>query len=142
MISVHSPAASIFSPGVGYHAAQSPQMPSPALSSVLSLVWPQGSVFAGQSPALAYRSLPNLQSGFVHTSSGFESQKDIEAGPRYRQDEEERLWEQIFRAEMSAETSYLESPDMLYNLGVLLMTQGRYKTAEEMVRRLVKSHES
>ncbi|KAH7061753.1 hypothetical protein BKA63DRAFT_497610 [Paraphoma chrysanthemicola] len=121
---------------------KSPQMPSPALSSVSSIVRPQGSVFAGQSPALAYRSLPNLRSGSIHTSSAFESQIDVDARPRYTQDKEERLREHIFRAETSIGYSSSESSDKLYDLGVLLIAQGRYKTAEEVIRRLVESHES
>ena len=53
--------------------------------------------------------------------------------PRYRQDEEERLREQISRAETSIGTSSMESSDKLYDLGVLLIAQGRYKTAEEVI---------
>ncbi|KAH8723293.1 hypothetical protein GQ44DRAFT_710465 [Phaeosphaeriaceae sp. PMI808] len=146
-ISVHAPASLIFSPSNVQFAAQSPQMSSPALS-VSSIVRLQGSIFAGQSPALLHRSLPNLHSNFIHTPNALENQEDDDARPRYRQDEEERLREQIFRAETSVRASLLESSgssqtsNKLYDLSVVLIAQGRYKTAEEVIRRLVESHES
>ena len=60
MVSVYSPAASVLSPKGIHLAAQSPQMPSPALS-VSSIVRPQISAFAERSPVIAYRFLAELE---------------------------------------------------------------------------------
>ncbi|KAL1592977.1 hypothetical protein SLS59_009447 [Nothophoma quercina] len=136
MISMYSPAASVLSPGGMYFTVQSPQMPSPALS-ISSIVRPQASAFAGQSPAPAYRSLPSLQPSFVYDPYTFGKETSLSAQPRYRQDEEERLWEQLRRAETSFVSSPSERSRVLYELGKVLIQQGRYKTAETVARKLV-----
>ncbi|KAH8745009.1 hypothetical protein F5883DRAFT_588450 [Diaporthe sp. PMI_573] len=59
-VSVYRPVASVSSPGGTYLAAQSPQMPSPALS-VSSIVRPQASAFAWQSPTVVHGFLVELQ---------------------------------------------------------------------------------
>jgi tetratricopeptide (TPR) repeat protein len=117
-------------------------MPSPTSSSVSSIVRPQDSVFTGQSPALTYRSLRDLQPILITSPTVFESQMVDNAQPRYRGDEEERLQDQILRAERSFGSSRMENPGTLYALGEVLMEQGRYKAAEDVIRRLVESHES
>ena len=67
---------------------------------------------------------------------------DVGARPRYRQDEEERLRRKISEEETSIGPYSRGLLDKLYDLGGLLIEQGRYKTAEDMIRRLVKNHES
>ena len=119
-ISVYSPAASVLSPGGVYLTAQSPQMLSPALS-VSSIVRVQSSAFAGQSPALTYQSLPNLQLNFAYSLSGSASAIDVGAQTQYKGDEEGRLRDQIFQAGMSPASSSLGIPDMLYELGGVLL---------------------
>jgi hypothetical protein len=99
-------------------------MLSPALS-VSSIVRPQYSAFAGQIPALAYPSLPNLPLNFVHSPSTLESEVGASGRLRYKADEEERLRDQILGAEMSLASSTLGIPDMLYELGGVLIEQGR-----------------
>jgi Flp pilus assembly protein TadD len=140
-ISVYSPVAAVLSPRGMYLTAQSPQMPSPALS-VSSIVRHQTSAFAGQSPALTHRSLRNLQVHSANSPSTPGSAMNVGAQTRYRGDEEERLRNQIFEAEMSLASSSLGIPDMLYELGGVLVDQGRYKAAEDIIRRLVGGHES
>ncbi|KAF2820930.1 TPR-like protein [Ophiobolus disseminans] len=139
MISMYSPAASVLSPRGMYLAAQSPQMPSPALS-VSSIVRPQHSVFTGQSPAPAHRSLLNLQLGFVHGLSTSRSAIDVGAQTRYKEDEEERLWSQVQRADVTFISKPLETSGTLYKLGSVLIAQGRYRAAEAQIRKLVESH--
>ena len=66
----------------------------------------------------------------------------VDAQPRYRQDGEAQLREQIFRAETLIVTGSLDSSDKLYDLDVLLIARESYKTAGEVIRKLVKSRES
>jgi tetratricopeptide (TPR) repeat protein len=141
IVSVYSPAASVLSPGGMYLTAQSPRMPSPALS-VSSIVRPQTSAFAGQSPALTYRPLPSLHLGFVHDRSISRSAVDVDAQTQYKADEEERLRDWILTAEMAPLSNPLEISSMLYKLGEVLTDQGRYRAAEDVIRRLVGSRES
>jgi tetratricopeptide (TPR) repeat protein len=124
-----------------YLTAQSPRMPSPALS-VSSIVRPQTSAFAGQSPALTYRPLPSLHLGFVHDRSISRSAVDVDAQTQYKADEEERLRDWILTAEMAPLSNPLEISSMLYKLGEVLTDQGRYRAAEDVIRRLVGSRES
>ncbi|KAH8702997.1 Tetratricopeptide repeat-domain-containing protein [Phaeosphaeriaceae sp. PMI808] len=140
MMSVYSPAALVSSPGDVYIAAQSLQMLSPALSSVSSIVRLQDSVFTGQSPALACRSLVRPQFSSNVAQSTIEM--DVSARSRYKGDEEERLRAQISQAETSFLSSAEETSNMLYRLGGVLLSQGRYKAAEDVARRLVESHKS
>ncbi|KAJ4305590.1 hypothetical protein N0V90_001121 [Kalmusia sp. IMI 367209] len=141
MISVSSPAFSILSPVGIARATQSPQMPSPALS-VSSIVRSQVSVFVGQSPTLTHRSLPDFQSSSILALDTFENHMDVDARPRYKEDEEKRLWKQLPTPETPFASSPLKRPDVLYELGIVLLEQGRYRTAEIMTRMLVESRES
>ncbi|KAJ4175793.1 hypothetical protein NW767_015671 [Fusarium falciforme] len=137
-----------FSPEGIMSIAQSPAVFSPALS-VWSIAQPQSGTFVGQSPAPIYRPLPSLLSGSPPTPSAFQDQLDTAAGSlqyRYKQTDEERLREELSRAESRAETmfgtSHSKTLDILSELGNVLMAQGRYKSAEEMVRRLVEGRRS
>ncbi|XPS78709.1 hypothetical protein M3J09_010715 [Ascochyta lentis] len=132
--SIHSLAALISVPGFVNSAAQSPQMASPALS-ISSLVQPQSSSFTGQSPALTYRSLPiHYSSSSLYIPNMFDGQTTVVTRPRYRQDEEQRLREHISMAQVSTGTETLEIQRRLYDLGSVLLDQGRYKKAENVVR--------
>jgi hypothetical protein len=102
----------------------------------------QYSAFAGQSPALTYRSLPSLQLSFVHDQSISGSATDVGAQTQYKADEEERLRDRILIAEMVPISNPLEISGMLYELGRVLIDQGRYRAAEDVIRRLVGSRES
>ncbi|RAR02066.1 TPR-like protein [Stemphylium lycopersici] len=140
-VSENSSPTPVLSPGGVYRTAQSPQMPSPALS-VSSIMRPLYSAFAGQSPALTYRSLPGLPLSFVHDHSISGNAMDVGAQTRYRADEEERLRNQILIAEMAPLTNPLEVSGMLYELGVVLIGQGRYRAAEDVIRRILGSLEN
>lgn len=142
LVSTYSPVASVSSPGGVYIAAQIPQMPSPTLSSVSSIVRLQDSAFTGQSPALTYQSLVGLRPGSNAALSMFESQMHVDARPRYRQDEEDCLRDQISRAEMSFVSGAEERSGIFHELGSVFIDQGRYKAAEDVIRKLVESHES
>ncbi|KAH7406458.1 hypothetical protein DE146DRAFT_647548 [Phaeosphaeria sp. MPI-PUGE-AT-0046c] len=146
MVSVYSPVAEVPSPGGVYLMTQSPQMPSPALSTVstVSSIFPlQNSIFAGNSPALAHRPLAQPHFAFSPTSINMRNQLEIamDARPRYKADEEERLRDQIAQAELSLESNAEERLRMLLNLVDVLIWQGRYRAAEEVLRRLVWSYE-
>ena len=117
-------------------------MPSPALSSVSSIVRLQDSAFTRQSPALTYQSLVGLRPGSNAALSMFESQMHVDARPRYRQDEEDRLRDQISRAEMSFVSSAEERSGIFHELGSVSIDQGRYKAIEGVIHRLVESHKS
>ena len=56
---------------------------------------------------------------------------------RYKQADEERLREELSRAEILFGISHSKTLGILYKLGDVLMDQGRYKSAEEVIRRLV-----
>ncbi|KAH7111912.1 hypothetical protein B0J13DRAFT_659465, partial [Dactylonectria estremocensis] len=133
-----------FSPEGIMSVAQSPAVFSPALS-VSSIVQPQSSTFVGRSPAPIYRPLPNFLSGSPPTPSAFQDQLDTVADSLqylYKQTDEERLREELSRAETLFGTSHSKTLDILSKLGEVLMDQGRYKSAEEMVRRLVEGRRS
>ncbi|KAF2467662.1 uncharacterized protein BDR25DRAFT_291611 [Lindgomyces ingoldianus] len=138
----YSPAALNASPGGAMSAAQSPAMVSPALS-VASIVWPRNSNFAGQSPAPTYQPLPNSIISSVPTQSVLRGQVDIATGPlqrRYKQTDEEGLQEALSQAETWFGIGHPETFSILFKLGDVLIVQGRYKSAEKLIRRLVEGH--
>lgn len=116
----------------------------------------------GHSPAPVYRVLPNLYP--VVTSipetlpgqhetlqldhTGYTAQTQIEEAPaqfvqyRYRQTEEERLRQEL--SVLAIQHGNDDHPDtlrILSELSEVLISQGRYSSAEEMIRRLVKLSE-
>ncbi|KAF4997295.1 hypothetical protein FDECE_12112 [Fusarium decemcellulare] len=139
-----SPAFSVSSPNVSptgiMSVVQSPTPSSPTLS-VWSIALRQNNTFVGHSPAPTYRPLPTLLSGSPPTSNAFvQDQLDAEVGSlqyRYEQADEERLREELSMAETMLGTSHSQTLDILFELGVVLINQGRYKSAEKVVRRLV-----
>ncbi|KAL1613665.1 hypothetical protein SLS56_012249 [Neofusicoccum ribis] len=84
----------------------------------------------------------HLQFDFIAVSSTFENEIGVDVQPRYREEEEKLLLDQIIEAEMSLESSTLDISGMLYRLGSVLIGQGRYRAAEVVARKLVESHES
>ncbi|KAF2787012.1 hypothetical protein K505DRAFT_134338, partial [Melanomma pulvis-pyrius CBS 109.77] len=139
----YSSATPIRSPGDMITIAQSPQMFSPALS-VSSIVRPQGSTFVGQSPRLSYQSLPTFFDRSPTITDAFQAPLDIASGSlqyRYKQAEEMGLREELSRAEILFGTYHSETLGILFKLGAVLIDQGRYKSAEEIVRRLVEGRQ-
>ncbi|OCK87054.1 TPR-like protein [Cenococcum geophilum 1.58] len=152
----YSVATPIISPGGIFHMGQSPQISSPALS-ISSIVRPQGNIFAGQSPAPTYRSLPNFLLSAPVIPGVFQGQSasaqpyppgfalPLEIGHmttgsmwyRYKQTDEEHLREKLSSAELLHGTNHSETLGILSKLGNVLIDQGRYKSAEEVIRRLV-----
>lgn len=134
-----SPTDPITSPGQLHHTIQSPQMSSPALS-ISSIVRPQISNFAGQSPALIYRSLPSHFANTYPPASSFHGSLNTIAAStqyRYRQGEEENIRREISSAEISLGALHPETLRRLKDLGHILIGQGRYKSAEEVVRKVL-----
>ncbi|KAF2114628.1 hypothetical protein BDV96DRAFT_647324 [Lophiotrema nucula] len=135
---MYSPAALILSP-TGFNAvAQSPRVPSPALS--IASLFESRSTFTGQSPAPTYQSLPTFLPDLLPVASAFQDQPNLAAASlpyRYKQTDEERLREELSRAEIVFGHSHSETLDVLYKLGIVLLEQGRYGSAEKMIRRLV-----
>ncbi|KAH7068606.1 Tetratricopeptide repeat-domain-containing protein [Paraphoma chrysanthemicola] len=144
MTSFSSPAAWAASPRMVQAVAQIPSMSSPALSTVSTSIQPLTSTFTVQSPALVHRSLAKPRINFDLTSSttGAQMELDVVAQPRYNQDEEERLLDQILQLETSPESNAEERAHMLRELARVLIDQGRYRAAEEVARRLTQSYES
>lgn len=110
-------------------------MPSPVLS-VESIVRPQDSASAGQSPAPTYQPLLGLTPSFIRQplpSQGcLQDTLDLLAAPlqyQYKQTDEERLREELSRAETLFGINPSETLDILSELGDVLMSQERYKSA-------------
>ena len=141
--------------------AQSPQVSSAALS-VSGIIRPATSIFTGQSPAPIYQVLPNLLEGSTPPPNAFPEQStslqsyftedflQIKRGQgprsavqyRYRQADEERLRQELSTLEMLHENEdHPETLLILSELGQVLKDQGRYRSAEEIIRRLVKARQ-
>ncbi|PVI02948.1 TPR-like protein [Periconia macrospinosa] len=127
---MHSPAAS---DPINF-STESPGISSP-VPSCLSISSPPIRVFTGKSPTLTYRPLANARSGSYYI-------KSFNVRPRYRQTDEELLRKQIARASLSDRFGIIESLGLYLRLGHLLIDQGRYKSADELIRKLVNSHRS
>ncbi|KAF2835305.1 hypothetical protein M501DRAFT_942243 [Patellaria atrata CBS 101060] len=139
----HSPVSSVATPILSTQdiisIAGSPQMFSPA-PSITSIIQPQSSTFTGQSSASTYLSLPSSLPYPISTPNAFQGQIDSAAAllpQRYKQREEERLREELSRAENWFGTSHSKHLGILSILGEVFISQGRYKSAEEVIRRLV-----
>ncbi|KAF4445866.1 TPR-like protein [Fusarium austroafricanum] len=143
----HSPASSTmslnFSSAGNTPIPSYPVPPSPALS-VQEIYQSRGSSFTGQSPALSYRTLQaHLPVSHPPAPGLFQGQQQAELVPkrsRYRQAEEEILRKDISVAEILFGASHPRTLHLLEKLAEVLMDQGRYKSAEEMVRRAVEGH--
>ncbi|KAH6613149.1 hypothetical protein C7974DRAFT_368938 [Boeremia exigua] len=141
VISVRSAAASIWSLTDRYDRSQTPRMSLPTLS-VSSIVRSRSSGFDGQSPTLTHRSPPSLQISLFHDSNACGSTVHVEIQSRYKQDEEERLRDTLFVAELMFLCDPSEILDTLFDLGYVLLAQGRYKAAEDVAHKLIDSQQS
>ncbi|KAL9567793.1 hypothetical protein ACKAV7_008096 [Fusarium commune] len=144
----HSPALSemslAFSSGCITPVAQSPMASSPALS-VRGIIQGRGSTFTGQSPAPFYQALPaqfpasypsSTSPVHPHSSSTLASQQY-----RHRQADEDRLRSELSVAEILFGSEDAQTLHILMMLTDVLIQQGRYKSAEEMIRRAVAGYQ-
>ncbi|KAI6763923.1 hypothetical protein HG530_007712 [Fusarium avenaceum] len=119
--------------------APSPLAPSPT-PSLWTVAQSLTGVFSGQSPAPIHQPLPTnmLLPHYPTPNTFFPDQLDSALGTRrhrYREIDEERLWEELSVAETSHGASDHQSSGILFNLAKVLLAQGRYKSAEEVIRR-------
>ncbi|KAH7357318.1 hypothetical protein BKA66DRAFT_552991 [Pyrenochaeta sp. MPI-SDFR-AT-0127] len=118
---------------------QSLQIFSPALS-IASIVQPQASGFTGQSPAPTYRPLPSLGLDPTPAADGGSMEMDITADhiqEKYKQKEEDTLRVNLSDAEMLYGMGHPNTLDILFDLGYVLLGQGRLKSAEKVAHRVV-----
>ncbi|KAH7224107.1 hypothetical protein BKA60DRAFT_281998 [Fusarium oxysporum] len=133
-----------FSSGGITPVAQSPMASSPA-HSVRGIIQGRVSTFTGQSPAPFYQALPAqlpatypsaISPADPHLSSTLASRKY-----RYRQADEDRLRSELSVAETLFSSEHVETLHILTMLTNVLLQQGRYKSAEEMIRRAVTGYQ-
>ncbi|RKL50408.1 hypothetical protein BFJ70_g1568 [Fusarium oxysporum] len=140
----HSPALSemnlAFSFGGITPVAQSPMASSPALS-VRGIIQGRGSIFTGQSPAPFYQALPaQLSASYPSATSPVHPHSSSTSALqqyRYRQADEDRLRSELSVAEILFGPEDAQTLHILTMLADILLYQGRYKSAEEMIRRAV-----
>ncbi|KAE8454659.1 hypothetical protein EG329_000282 [Mollisiaceae sp. DMI_Dod_QoI] len=134
------------------------QPASPALS--ISSIIRSTSTFTGQSPAMTPRTLPifpqnssQFAEGFQEKARPFQSnlssavvwtQTDLHVAAstqsRYRQSEEEQLWEELLWIKFSHGESDSEYLDRSTKIAIVLHEQGRYKSAEELIQRSISAY--
>ncbi|KAL2073541.1 hypothetical protein VTL71DRAFT_10867 [Oculimacula yallundae] len=133
--------------------------PSPTLS--ISSIVRGPSKFRAQSPAPMYEftSLPQpsfgtenlFQSLYGHLvvemmGSSKEAPKwQLEKNPigfRYRQKEEDALWGELDLMNLEFGEHHPEIRNILLSIAYLLMDQGRYKTAEDLIRQVLRTYSS
>ncbi|SCO78170.1 uncharacterized protein FRV6_02383 [Fusarium oxysporum] len=144
----HSPALSemnlAFSSGGITPVAQSPTASSPALS-VRGIIQGRGSTFTGQSPAPFYQALPaQLSASYPSATSPVHPHSSSTSALqqyRYRQADEDRLRSELSVAEILFGTEDAQTLHILTMLADILFQQGRYKSAEEMIRRAVTGYQ-
>ncbi|CVK92099.1 uncharacterized protein FMAN_07085 [Fusarium mangiferae] len=144
----HSPALSemslTFSTGGITQVAQGPMASSPALS-VRGIIQGRGSTFTGQSPAPFYRALPSqLPASDPSATSSVRPSSNSTLAPqqyRYMQADEDRLRSELSVAETLFGFEHVETLHILTMLSVVLIRQGRDKSAEEMIRRAVAGYQ-
>ncbi|EXL56119.1 hypothetical protein FOCG_03815 [Fusarium oxysporum f. sp. radicis-lycopersici 26381] len=140
----HSPALSemnlAFSSGGITPVAQSPTASSPALS-VRGIIQGRGSTFTGQSLAPFYSALPaQLSASYPSATSPVHSHSSSTSALqqyRYRQADEDRLRSELSVAEILFGPEDARTLHILTMLADILLHQGRYKSAEEMIRRAI-----
>ncbi|PNP80473.1 hypothetical protein FNYG_06072 [Fusarium nygamai] len=124
--------------------AQSPMVSSPALS-VRDMIQGRGSSFTGQSPAPFYQALPaQLPASDPSATSPVHPPTSSTLAPqqyRYKQADEDRLRSELFVAEISFGSEHIETIHILRMLAEVLLHQGRFKSAGEMVRRVVTGYQ-
>ncbi|CEF75939.1 hypothetical protein FGSG_13777 [Fusarium graminearum PH-1] len=133
-----SPAFSIsnlnFSPRDITSIVSSPAAPSP-VSSLGETTYPHNTTFAGQSPA------PINQLSAAHSSASHSVVSNVVSNEqlprRYQQDDEDRIREELSEAEDSLGINHSQTLELRISLGDVLVSQGRYKSAEETARRAI-----
>ncbi|KAF4947303.1 hypothetical protein FGADI_10512 [Fusarium gaditjirri] len=144
----HSPALSemslAFSSGDITPVAQSPAASSPALS-VRGIIQGHGSTFTGQSPAPFYQALPaQPPAPYPSSTSPVHPHSSSILFPqpyRYRQADEDRLRSELSVAETLFGPEDAQTLYIVIMLGKILLEQGRYKSASEMIRRAVTGYQ-
>ncbi|KAG5658045.1 hypothetical protein KAF25_006996 [Fusarium avenaceum] len=138
-----SPVFSVESPGIPPEETMS-MAPSPVASSPTPSLWTaaqsRSGVFSGQSPAPIHQPLPTnmLLPHYSTPNAFFPAQLDsilTKRRHRYMETNEERLREELLVAETTHGASDHQICDILFDLAGVLMEQGRYKSAEEVIRR-------
>lgn len=123
---------------------------SPALSD-LTIVH-SISKFTGQSPAPFYQPSPSLTQDYIPFCNASREYEDIPHTSdrrdsiveptqyRYRHREEENLRDDVCSMQMLHGLSHPDTLRMLVKLGEVLIDQGRYRSAEEMIREAVNAY--
>ncbi|GKU02778.1 kinesin light chain 2 [Fusarium langsethiae] len=132
-----SPAYSITS--LNFSRGTTPIVSNPTAPSPISSVWeiadPHNTAFTRQIPT------PVNQSPATHPSISYsaisEAGSDEQLHLRYRQDDEERIREELSIAEDEFGINHSQTLRLRINLGYVLVSQGRYKSAEETARRAI-----
>lgn len=120
--------------------ARSPVAPSPT-PFLWTTVQSRTGVFSGPNPAPIHQPLPTnmLLSHYPTQNAVFPDQLDSvlrSRHHRYRQIDEERLREELSVAETSYGSSDTRTFSILCDLADVLIQQGRYKSGEEVIRRV------
>ncbi|KAF5666739.1 kinesin light chain 2 [Fusarium circinatum] len=144
----HSPALSemslTFCSGDITPVAQSPVASSLALS-IRGVIQGRGSAFTGHSPAPFYQALAaQLPASDPSATSPIHPTSNSTLAPqqyRYRQADEDRLRSELSVAETLFGSEHVETLHILAILANVLLDQGRYKSAEEMIRRVVSGYQ-
>lgn len=98
--------------------------------------------FPKQNPVLEHRSFLNLKLSFIYSLSESESIMNCSVQILYKKDEEKRLLSELVIADLAFPGDLWEILDMLCDLGIVLMDQGRYKSVEDVACRLVEGRRS
>ncbi|KAM0365790.1 hypothetical protein ACHAPK_009311 [Fusarium culmorum] len=131
-----------FSPRDITSIVSSPAAPS-HMSSVGEIAYPHNTTFTGQSPAPVHRSLATHP--WTSDSAISNTVSDEQLPRRYRQDIEDRIRKELSVAEDSLGINHSQTIRLRVDLILVLVSQGRYKSAEETVRRAMedcRQHES
>ncbi|KAF4991287.1 hypothetical protein FGRMN_7947 [Fusarium graminum] len=143
-----SPIYSVRSLGFAYgdavSIASSPTVSSPAFF-VPTIGPSQNSHFTGHNAAPSFRTLPNQLPPFHHPPAnplpqGQADCKSSVSRHRYRQDDEDRLREELSVAEMLFGAGHIQTLEIQAKLAEVLLNQGRYRSAGAMVRRVIEGY--
>ncbi|CAG1965214.1 unnamed protein product [Fusarium graminearum] len=123
-----------FSPRDITSIVSSPAAPSP-VSSLGETTYPHNTTFAGQSPA------PINQLSAAHSSASHSVVSNVVSNEqlprRYQQDDEDGIRKSLSAAEDLLGINHPQTLQLRIDLGIVLMSQGRYKSAEETARRAI-----
>ncbi|KAH7255284.1 uncharacterized protein BKA55DRAFT_537697 [Fusarium redolens] len=127
-----------FSSGGSTPRALSP-VASPSTQSIAGTIPSWGNTFTGQSPAPIYQSLP-AQPPASSSVQAPSSSISVLRQYRYQQAQEEYLRQELSMAETMSVNEHLPTLDLATSLAQVLIAQGRYKSAEEMIHRVVEGY--